>query len=433
MDGAGGSLLLMASRTLRMALVGTTALATITVFVACSSKDALPPTSADLPPEAVDAALTPRDAATEAGQEAGADGGAVEVPKSCTNTIKDGKETDVDCGGVDCAKCIDGKRCVASTDCRGGSCVNNACVTAACTDNVTNGDESDIDCGGSTCSRCTTGKKCSGNADCLSNSCVNQACACPSGMAIVAKASGGAYCIDQGQYNKFLTANQPVEDQIAVCKAANPTFVPRGAWPPATTPSGLAHSNGLPVHYVDWCDGYAYCRWANKQLCGQINGGAIGADAGTDARVSAWYNACSAQGTRAWPYSTSFDQLKCNGNGGEPGASYGSGGANQDDNIYRVNDSDTAGNLGQYVNTGCQGGSVGVYQMSGNVQEWEDSCDAPGDTNTSCKLRGGSYKAANNPDELGCATVHALQRVPGAAPDPATDPLKDVGFRCCLY
>lgn len=432
----------MALRTVRLGFAASSAAAMVAVFVACSSKDPLPPNSADLPPETFDGSFVPRDsgadAATEAGSDAG-DGG-VEVPKSCTNTIKDGKETDVDCGGVDCAKCIDGKRCVANTDCRGGSCVNQACVTASCTDSVTNGDESDIDCGGSTCSRCTTGKKCAGNGDCQSNSCVNQACACPSGMAIVTKASGGAYCIDQaevtkGQYNKFLTANQPVEDQVAVCKSANATFVPRGAWPPATTPSGLAHSNGLPVHYVDWCDAFAYCRWANKQLCGQINGGSIFPDAGTDSRVNAWYNACSAQGVQAWPYSTSFDPTKCNGDGGSPqlNATYGTGGANQDDDIYRVNDSDTAGNLGQYVNIGCQGGSTGVYQMSGNVQEWEDSCDSPNDTDTSCRLRGGSYKANNTKTELSCTTIHTLPRVPGAAGDPATDPLKDVGFRCCLY
>lgn len=442
----------MPSRSLRVGFAVAASTSVVALVVACSSKDPLPGPVTDREIGPIDASA--QQTYGDGGKEGGADGGdgGIEYPKSCSNTIRDGKETDVDCGGSECSKCFDGKTCVADTDCAGGSCVNKQCVTPACTDGVTNGGESDVDCGGNTCARCTTGKKCSANGDCLSGNCQNQTCACPTGMAIVSKASGGAYCIDRaevtkGQYNKFITANQPVEEQIDACKPpVNPTFVPRGAWPPATTPpttNGLAYNLGLPVHYVNWCDAYAYCKWANKQLCGKINGGPNATTDANDATKSAWFNACSAQNTRDWPYSSTFAADKCNGasnnglyDGGTPTVTgtdlaYGYGGANQDQGIAVVAQSDSNGTINDYLLKGCQGGSVGVYQMSGNVAEWEDSCD--GTTSTaSCKLRGGSFKAENDATALKCGSDRTLARVPDpSAPD--TDPLRDVGFRCCLF
>ncbi|MSP59902.1 MAG: LamG domain-containing protein [Myxococcales bacterium] len=41
--------------------------------------------------------------------------------------MKNGKETDVDCGGGTCATCSDGKGCAAAADCGSGSCVGNLC------------------------------------------------------------------------------------------------------------------------------------------------------------------------------------------------------------------------------------------------------------------------------------------------------------------
>jgi hypothetical protein len=43
--------------------------------------------------------------------------------------------------------------------------------TAICTDGIKNGNETDVDCGGGTCPRCATGKTCSTRNDCASARC----------------------------------------------------------------------------------------------------------------------------------------------------------------------------------------------------------------------------------------------------------------------
>ncbi len=45
------------------------------------------------------------------------------------------------------------------------------CAAPSCTDGVKNGAETDVDCGGSCTTKCGTGKKCNGNGDCVTNNC----------------------------------------------------------------------------------------------------------------------------------------------------------------------------------------------------------------------------------------------------------------------
>ena len=87
---------------------------------------------------------------------------------TCTDKIKNGTETGVDCGGGKCPKCGKGGGCAGAADCVSGVCSGGKCLEATCTDNVKNGAETDIDCGGGTCVACAAGKTCGKAADCAS-------------------------------------------------------------------------------------------------------------------------------------------------------------------------------------------------------------------------------------------------------------------------
>jgi hypothetical protein len=116
---------------------------------------------------------------------------------SCTNRIKDGSETDVDCGGS-CQPCAPGQQCatgadctatvcnsgtcgcVSTTDCPAGTadCVAGVCRPASCGDNVKDGTETDVDCGGPSCPLCTATQTCSTGWDCTTGICRHNTCGC---------------------------------------------------------------------------------------------------------------------------------------------------------------------------------------------------------------------------------------------------------------
>src|SRR5262249_2909391 len=54
------------------------------------------------------------------------------VPATCADTVKNGSESDIDCGGKDCAGCDDGKTCLAPGDCASGVCTGGKCAPPAC-------------------------------------------------------------------------------------------------------------------------------------------------------------------------------------------------------------------------------------------------------------------------------------------------------------
>ncbi len=87
----------------------------------------------------------------------------------CQDGVKNGSETDVDCGGSCEAKCFDGHGCSAPGDCVSHACAGNVCVS--CGDGVKNGDETDVDCGDSCAARCLDGASCVKDADCASGRC----------------------------------------------------------------------------------------------------------------------------------------------------------------------------------------------------------------------------------------------------------------------
>jgi hypothetical protein len=74
------------------------------------------------------------------------------------------------CDGM--GKCVG---CTMDSQCKGlnAACVNGACV--ACDDGMKNGDETDVDCGGTHCKACT-GVACTMATDCASGFCADGVC-----------------------------------------------------------------------------------------------------------------------------------------------------------------------------------------------------------------------------------------------------------------
>jgi hypothetical protein len=193
--------------------------------------------------------------------------------------------------------------------------------------------------------------------------------------------------------------------QPQACKS-NADFTPTAFWTAADKAKGTA-----PVSGVDWCDAHAYCASVGKRLCGRIGGGTLTKADYADAGKSEWSNACTSAGANthafgAWKGSTS--QETCNGAG----------------NWLTT---DTPVPLPVASKTACVSsvpGYTGTSDLTGNVAEWEDSCDASADTGTAtdgCRVRGGSYLSETS-DQLACAADRVLGRSTSAA---------DVGFRCC--
>jgi len=70
-----------------------------------------------------------------------------------------------------------GEACGGNDECRTGVCKGGTCQAASNTDGVKNGDESDVDCGGAQGPGCGVGKACATDANCASRRCVDYRCA----------------------------------------------------------------------------------------------------------------------------------------------------------------------------------------------------------------------------------------------------------------
>jgi formylglycine-generating enzyme required for sulfatase activity len=152
------------------------------------------------------------------------------------------------------------------------------------------------------------------------------------------------------------------------------------------------------VSNVDWCDAFAYCAFAGKRLCGKIGGGPVAADAAADPAQDEWFAACSHadDGQHAFPYGNVYDAATCNASSGARVA------------------------VGSFP--GCVGGYPGLFDMAGNVWEWENRClrGAAADAATDpCGTRGGGFSSGTSST---CANAQS---------DLRSTALEKVGFRCC--
>lgn len=202
------------------------------------------------------------------------------------------------------------------------------------------------------------------------------------------------YCIDRyevtnADYNAFLDAPSAERTNIAGCEWNT------GFGTQVIEPAVAKYPRGN----VDWCDAQAYCKWAGKRLCGAIGGGSATYVLYADATKSEWMNACSAGGTQTFAYAGSYDDTIC-GTGTGPLLPVG-------------------------ARPKCHGVSAPrdvIFDLTGNVSEWEDSCSVQPPTElTPCRGRGGGVTDGESLSK--CASDSAVAS--------AKSQYAGLGFRCC--
>ncbi|MBX3220716.1 MAG: SUMF1/EgtB/PvdO family nonheme iron enzyme [Labilithrix sp.] len=154
----------------------------------------------------------------------------------------------------------------------------------------------------------------------------------------------------------------------------------------------------VPVTCINWCDAAAYCASVDKHLCGSLTGDELTFGDALDPTKSEWMRACAGIDGQAYPYGTTADAGLC-----------------------QTNETADGGPTRSGSRPGCKGRPAGLFDMSGNVAEWEGSCSLDGAVQDNrCRVRGGSFKS-NAVDAKCAADSYVMRR----------QAMDDIGFRCC--
>lgn len=246
-------------------------------------------------------------------------------------------------------------------------------------------------CGGGVCNGGGACVGCIDASDCDAGPCGFAVCAgtvCRGQMVDV-----GAGCIDRTEVTN--------DEYLVFLAGPKPQAPAECAWNVSYTPaSGMPPEDGKPVTGVDWCDAWSYCASLGKELCGKPDGGSVNLQDFADPQKSAWFAACSNGGASVYPYGDAFEAQTCNGGPAGLGSPY-----------PVPSTPDCHGTGAPYD---------AVFDLSGNVWEWESSCAANAGSGDACRLRGGSYN--NDATTLRCDTDYTL---------PRSGAFGSVGLRCC--
>lgn len=200
------------------------------------------------------------------------------------------------------------------------------------------------------------------------------------------------FCIDQNEvttahYQAFVDSHPSVAEQPAEC-VKNTTFANN---------CKAADPEKQPQRCVDWCDAHAYCKSVGKRLCGATKGGAMAYDAAVISTDNQWYMACSHGGKVAYPYGNDYDSAACWSADRPPVT------------VLTVRSA-----------SACVGGYEDLWDMSGGLAEWVDSCSGASGGGDACHIRGGSFSGSS--EELRCDWQSGTPRETSS---------NYIGFRCC--
>lgn len=237
-----------------------------------------------------------------------------------------------------------------------------------------------------------------------------------------------SFCIDRtevsvGQYRDFLM-NHVDNDLMAsdfppecTWKANTfDAFEPKGAGgadPYIWTHYDSQMKENKPVQGVDWCDAKIYCQWAGKDLCGSNTGGEINSSGGPSSmwlKSGQWYRACSGMTQTNYAYGNAYDENACNTKSAyEP----------SENSPFKTTDVTQPATCVATWDDGV------VFNMNGNVMEWEDNCESTGTASVqddTCYPRGGSYNLTQ---------YTACDFVDNNSPHRRDRKGEYLGFRCC--
>jgi formylglycine-generating enzyme required for sulfatase activity len=201
--------------------------------------------------------------------------------------------------------------------------------------------------------------------------------------------------VTRAQYAAWLAVRPAVPQQSPQCRW-NEDFEPDADCMAQPSVCQGADCGDHPQPCVDFCDAAAYCRDIDKQLCGGVDGGSTNA-AGAD---SEWLLTCTANGKNQGITGANFVPGQCNDQT-----------ANSQTTVPVASEPD------------CQSpepGYSGVFDLIGNLREWDDNCDTMSDRLDVCHVRGGSFGTSAAAPV--CSETLYAERGSFA---------ETVGFRCC--